>query len=374
MSAPVPAEAFLCALAHLPGISPRLLTDLLATAAPAEAWERIRRGVATLEGWSPDGDRSSHAIRHGGDERVQRWAAAARRLDPVRLFDEHVEAGIVVAGPDHPCWPGRLADDPEPPAVVFLSGPVPTSPAVAVVGTRRCSGYGRAVADEVGGALAGLGVQVVSGVATGIDAAAERAALASGGEVVGVVGSGLDVVYPHRNRDLWQDLTDRGVLLSEWPLGTAPAPWRFPARNRIIAALADVVVVVESGERGGSLYTVEEALRRDRVVMAVPGPIRSAASAGTNRLLRDGAAPLCSVDDVLTALDLCGQVLSAGPGRPAVTADQQRLLDAMGWAPCTVDEIADRCPLRLAVITTELAALELAGAVRSTSGWWERLT
>jgi DNA processing protein len=370
MSAPLPSEAHLCALAHLPGVSPRRLAALLATTSPAEAWERVRRGAAVLAGPARDGPQG----RDGAPalELAQRWAAAARSIDPLQRWEAHTAVGVVVAGPDHPSWPERLVDDPEPPAVLFLSGPVPTSPTVAVVGTRRCSGYGRAVADEVGGALAGLGVQVVSGVATGIDAAAQRAALASGGEVVGVVGSGLDVVYPSRNRALWSDLGERGVLLSEWPLGTPPAPWRFPARNRIIAALADVVVVVESGERGGSLYTVEEALRRDRVVMAVPGPIRSAASAGTNRLLRDGAAPFCSVDDVLTALGLCGRLLPV-VDRPTASTDQQAVLDAMGWEPCTVDELADRCPLTLPAITAELAALEVAGSVRSTAGWWERL-
>src|SRR5262249_38747100 len=150
------------------------------------------------------------------------------------------------------------------------------------------------VAFELGRDLAAAGVAVVSGLAVGIDASAHAGALhAATSPPIAVVGSGLDVIYPRRNAVLWREVERRGLVLSQAPLGALPEKWRFPARNRLIAALADAVVVVESGTTGGSLHTVTEAVRRDRVVYAVPGPVRSDASAGTNRLLADGAVPAC---------------------------------------------------------------------------------
>ena len=177
-------------------------------------------------------------------------------------------------------------------------------PRVAIVGTRRCTRYGFDLARELGADLAAAGVQVVSGLALGIDGAAHRGALdaAGGAPPIGVVASGLDVVYPRAPPAAVGGGRHRGSLLSECPLGTAPEAWRFPARNRIIAALADAVVVVESAGAGGSMYTVEEALARDRPVLAVPGSVRSAASAGTNRLLAEGAGVARDADDVLAAI------------------------------------------------------------------------
>ena len=163
---------------------------------------------------------------------------------------------------------------------------------------------------ELGSGLAAAGVTVISGLALGIDGAAHRGALAAdGAPVVGVVGSGLDVVYPRGNRDLWEAVSAAGTLLAEAPLGAEPEGWRFPARNRLLAALADVVVVVESKRAGGSMHTVEEAIRREVTVMAVPGSVRNPAAEGTNLLLSEGCAPACSTDDVLVALELA----TAGP-------------------------------------------------------------
>jgi len=189
-----------------------------------------------------------------------------------------------------------------------------------------------------------------------------------------VVGSGHDVVYPRANRRLWRRVGDTGTLLSEAPLGARPEPWRFPARNRIIAALAQVVVVVESHRAGGSMHTVEAADARGRPVMAVPGPVVSPASAGTNRLVADGCAPVLEVDDVLVALGLEGSSTSAGADRrPRPDADAAAVLDALGFAPASLDQLVARSQLRPTAVALALAQLEEQGWVTNTNGWWERL-
>jgi DNA processing protein len=189
---------------------------------------------------------------------------------------------------------------------------------------------------------------------------------------VGIVGSGLDVVYPQRNRALWDEVAERGVLLSEAPLGAPPERWRFPARNRIVAALASVVVVVESHARGGSLLTAEQAVLRDRPVLAVPGSIFSPASAGANALIADGAAPARDTRDVLVALGLAG----AGPVRPCreglageiVAVDDRRALDALGFEPANLDELALRSGLDLGRLAAAIDRLERSGHITQERG------
>jgi DNA processing protein len=255
-------------------------------------------------------------------------------------------------------------------------------PRVAVVGTRRCTRYGRDVAFELGRDLAARGVAVVSGLALGIDASAHAGALEAGGRPpVAVVATGLDVVYPRRNGPLWRQVAARGLLLSEYPLGVPPLPWRFPARNRLVAALADVLVVVESHARGGSLYTVEEAARRDRPVMAVPGSVRSAASRGALDLLADGCPPVRDVDDVLTALGLSSRVVGDGPdpvpgplpGGTSLDDGQLAVLDALGDEPATLEHLAVRTGQPMEQLAGALYHLGGLGVVVEEAGWYERV-
>jgi DNA processing protein len=188
-----------------------------------------------------------------------------------------------------------------------------------------------------------------------------------------VVGSGLDVVYPHRHRQLWAEVAEAGCVLSEAPLGARPEPWRFPVRNRIIAALAEVVVVVESHHTGGSRHTVEAAMARDRPVMAVPGPVRSPASDMANALLAEGCHPARDALDVLVALDLN----PAGGGRPTESRPApdpagSAVLDAMGWEPVTFEQVVVATGRSPSEVGVALAHLERAGWVASSAGWWER--
>lgn len=279
--------------------------------------------------------------------------------------------------PDDRWWPPQLVEDPSPPEMLYVTGDasVLDRPRVAIIGTRRCSAAGRQTARELGNELADAGVCVVSGLAYGIDAAAHTGALQGAAPPVAVVGTGLDVLYPAQNAELWRSVAAKGAVLSEYPLGTPPERWRFPARNRIIAALADVVVVVESHAAGGSLHTVEAALERGRAVMAVPGSVRSPASAGTNALLAAGSPPARDATDVLVALGLDAEVWRRG--RPSIPelpdGDAGRVLEAIGFEPSTLEQIADRLDAPLGPVAVHLLALESEGWVTQQAGWYERV-
>ncbi|MEO7571439.1 MAG: DNA-processing protein DprA, partial [Acidimicrobiales bacterium] len=245
---------------------------------------------------------------------------------------------------------------------------------VAIVGTRRCTGGGAGVARELGRELTEAGVTIVSGLALGIDGAAHRGVLDAGGAPVGVVGCGLDVVYPSRHRDLWAQVRSAGLLLSEAPLGVRPAAWRFPARNRIIAGLADLVVVVESHAKGGSMHTVREADDRAIQVMAVPGSVRSPSAAGTNQLLAEGCAPVRDATDVLVALGLSVATRAADADRRAKPDPTgQTVLAAFDWEPATLEHLVVRTGLRLPDLALTLEQLLAAGWVESAGGWYERV-
>lgn len=376
MRAPLAERQAMLALSTLPDAGPRRLAALVGDDGAAAALDRLRAPTApvvpALEGC---------AGRGGPKALLERWRAAARALDVEGLWRHHVDHGVAVLLPGDDRWP--LAEDPEPPALLCCLGDtellLDERPRAAVVGTRRCTAYGVEVATDLGATLAGAGVSVVSGLAIGIDGAAHVGSLRSRAEVgvgappIGVAATGLDVAYPRRHRQLWRRVAADGLLLAEVPLGTAPTRWAFPARNRIIAGLSAAVVVVESAPRGGSMHTVDEAVARDRPVLAVPGPVTSAASAGTNRLIADGAAPLCSADDVLDVLGLGrGAAAGAPPAPPPPAGDAARLLAAMDWRPDTVDNLVLRSGLELGRVSLGVLALERDGWVRLDGGWIER--
>lgn len=201
-------------------------------------------------------------------------------------------------------YPAVLREIRRPPARLYLRGklPEPDRPAVAIIGARRCSSYGRDMARLFAGALSAAGVQIISGMAAGIDGIAQRAALETGGVSFGVLGCGTDLCYPAGNRDLYEALLEKGGLLSEYPAGTPPVSGHFPARNRIISALSDAVLVIEAKERSGTLITVDFALEQGRDVYALPGRLTDGWSAGCNRLIRQGAGIALTPDDILEAL------------------------------------------------------------------------
>ncbi len=266
-------------------------------------------------------------------------------------------------------FPERLKAIFDPPPALYLRGSgdpaLLARRAVAVVGARSCSPYGAQVARMLGRELAAAGLLVVSGLARGIDGEAHRGALEAGGPTVGVLGCGIDRDYPAVNATLSRRMEDEGLVVSEYEAGVEPAPWRFPARNRIIAGLCEAVVVVEARERSGALITADFALEEGREVFAVPGEITSALSAGSNALLKLGAAPLTAAGDVLDAL---GIERSTAQSDPEVSEAAQRLLALVRDGAAAADELTVRASLDAGAVSVALTELELAGLVSAADG------
>jgi DNA processing protein len=254
----------------------------------------------------------------------------------------------------------------DPPARLYLRGDgdagLLAQPAVAIVGARACSPYGAQVARMLGRELAAAGVVVVSGLARGIDGEAHRGVLETDGHTIAVLGCGIDRDYPAAHATLAQSIGERSLIVSEYEPGVEPAPWRFPARNRIIAGLCAATVVVEARERSGALITADFALEEGREVFAVPGEITSALSAGANALLRLGATPLTAAADVLESLGI--QPL------PDRAAADNPILDLL---PATADELVRKTGLAVGEVIAALAELEVAGLAAEGDGIYRRL-
>jgi len=248
--------------------------------------------------------------------------------------------------------------------------------AVAIVGSRRATPYGLEVAERLGAALGARGVTVVSGLARGIDSAAHRGALESGGRTIAVLGSGVDVIYPPENRRLAGMIVEAGALISQFAPGTRPLPYHFPERNRVIAGLALGVVVVEAAEKSGALITAGFAAELGREVLAIPGRVSSPESRGAHRLIQDGAALVQDAEEVIAALPARWQACVKGAtGREpqdgaahAERGDSVRVLAALGEDPVTIDDVIERSGLATGRATALLLELELAGRIRQLDG------
>ncbi len=364
-TAELPEAAWLTALLSLPKMGPRRLDALIDQEGSARSsWDRIRAD-------------SGLRLANTSSDILAGWREAAGHYDVVDRWVAMQQLGIRAATPTDANFPERLLLDPHRPRLIFQRGTLPSGPTVGIVGTRTCTAYGQRCAFELGRALVEAGISVVSGLALGIDAAAHQGALAgspdesdSDGTVVGVVGSGLDVVYPKRNERLWETVGSVGALLSETPPGIKPAAWRFPARNRIIAGLSDAIVVIESHERGGSLLTVDEAQLRDVPVGAIPGPITSSSAAGTNRLLADGATPILEVDDIFSMIGFTPPTAVRTQDAETLASD---LLDAMGWTPVVFEQLCQRVTLPAAQLAAEIEQLCLRGFLQRKGPWIERV-
>ena len=267
-------------------------------------------------------------------------------------------------------FPARLKAIFDPPRALYLRGTAEPElldqRAVGVVGARSCSPYGAQIARMLGRELTAVGLLVVSGLARGVDGEAHRGALEAGGPTIGVLGCGIDRDYPAVNAALSRRMEDGGLVVSEYEAGVEPAPWRFPARNRIIAGLCEAVVVVEARERSGALITADFALEEGREVFAVPGEITSSLSAGSNALLKLGATPLTTVDDVLEALGV--ERVAAATADPEVSEGARRVLALVRDGPSAADELTARASLDAGAVSVALTELELAGLVAAADG------
>ena len=268
-------------------------------------------------------------------------------------------------------YPKLLAEIPDPPPILYVRGELKPEDAwaVAVVGTRRVSTYGREVTRRLVSVLAQSGVTIVSGLARGVDAVAHQTALEVGGRTIAVLGCGIDLVYPPEHRELARRIAAQGALVSEYPLGTQPEPGNFPPRNRIISGLSLGVVITEAGRNSGALITADYAAEQGRDVFAVPGSILSAGCAGTNRLIQDGAKPVLDAADILQELNLT-MVAEQKEARQALptTETEALILAHLSAEPVHVDDLTRAVGLPVAQVTSTLALMELKGMVRQVGG------
>jgi DNA processing protein len=344
------ARRDLLTLATLRGITPRKMHEL--------AWSRktateCLAAIVAGEAGS-DGDRETAATTDP-DEVTRRVLAAGARF---------------VAATDGE-YPVGLLDLFDPPIGLFVRGMAldELADAVSVVGARNCSALGNEVAHDIGWGLGTAGVCVVSGAARGIDAASHRGALAAGGRTIAVLGSGIDIAYPKGSRDLLALAAENGAVVSEYAPGVEAEPFRFPARNRLIAALGRALVVVEGARGSGSMISVDHAISLGRDVFAVPGPVTSPLSEVPLELIRDGATMIRGADDLLADLGYQGRADCEAP--PDLPEDEQLAYRALA-GPCLPDAVARHAGLSIPEAVAALIRLELRGLVRSTGGRYER--
>ena len=355
-----PAELAGVTLACLPGMTPNRLRTLFDEFGGPE---RGLRGVL-------DGDAD---LLLAAD--LRRWRAAVDMESMASLVERRRTRVYLDGDPSYPI----IDAVPDRPAVLLAEGEHDAAfraPRVAIVGTRAATPHGLADAEELGAFLGAAGITVVSGLAIGIDGAAHRGAIAAGGRAVGVVATGLDITYPRRHVTLFDRVRASGLLVGEQGFGVRPLPGRFPVRNRIIAALADAVVVVEATRRGGARITAQHALEYGRPVLAIPGSRRNVAAEGTNELIADGAFPLLDWSDVplLLGLDAAASSRSAPTeSRPPVGADGSSVLRALGGEPATFDQLTSRTGLAPGQVAVAVRALERDRWVeRSQGSVWPR--
>lgn len=296
---------------------------------------------------------------------------ARRTLDLDRYVEQVQASGAQVLTWNDPSYPPLLRQIPAAPPLIFVRGgfePVDQW-AVAVVGTRRLSAYGRLVAHDLVAGLARNRITVVSGLARGIDAVAHRTTLESGGRTIAVMGCGIDKVYPPEHRDLAHDIAAAGAIVTDFPLGTEPSSANFPARNRLISGLSLGVLVVEAGEKSGALITARFALEQDREVFAVPGNVNSPVSVGTNRLIQQGAKLVTRIEDVLEELNLrmAAEQAVAQVALPD-TAEEAALLSQLSSQPLHVDELGRVTGMPSHVVSSTLTMMELKGMVQQVGG------
>jgi DNA processing protein len=353
------------ALTQVPAMGPARLKTLLATFTTAlGAHSAPFQLLCTLPGFS----------------RAIATAVKEASLEIGRkIVEQAAELGVAILIPDDPDYPAMLRPIPDPPTVLFALGnrELLSEPAVAIVGSRDHSRYGAEICRTVSGAVARCGIVVVSGMARGLDAVAHSAALDAGGATIGVLGNGPGVVYPAANRTLYDRVAADGLLLTEFPPGERPTVGSFPRRNRLISGLSRVTVIIEAAAGSGALITAGTALDQGREVMAAPGNITSAVSVGTNRLIRDGAAPLLEPADLLehfpevaassTALRE-GTTVNPTPLPDSLSPEERELAGYLGTDPVHPDELASRCDRPIGEVLGLLSGLEIAGVVEQGAG------
>jgi DNA processing protein len=350
------------ALSQVPGIGPVRLQTLLSTFGTALGAHSAPSGVLrALPGFS-------------------RAAATAIKATPLEIGRQVAEAaaklGAQILIPEDSLYPALLRTIPDPPSVLFIMGNAALldRPAAAIVGSRDHSSYGGGVCRSLAGALAEAGVVIISGMARGLDAVAHAAALDAGGTTIGVLGNGFGVIYPTANRALYEQVARDGLLITEFPPGERPRIGSFPRRNRLISGLSRITLVVEAAIGSGALITAGAALDQGKEVMAVPGNISSPVSAGSNRLIRDGAAPVLEVEDVLQHFPEFRKPtarisVETAPALPlALSTEEREFAGLFGRTAIHPDELATRSQRSIGEVLALISSLEIAGIIEQCPG------
>ncbi len=316
---------------------------------------------------------SAHELEQVGlDKRaINNLLDARKTLDLDKALKKLEQSGVRLITWDDDAYPIRLKEIDDPPPVLYVRGELKATDefAVAIVGTRQATTYGKEVARQLATGLAHNQVTVVSGLARGIDLSAHEAALVAGGRTIAVLGCGVDIIYPSEGRRINAQLVTNGALISDLPLGTTPEPANFPPRNRLISGLSLGVIVVEAGDKSGALITADFALEQGREVFAVPGNIYSKGSRGTNRLIQTGAKLITCVEEVLDELNL-KLVTQQAQVREEIPADDTEhvVLSALTHEPLHIDELSRMLTMPIPTLSATLTVMELKGMARHVGG------
>ena len=318
---------------------------------------------------APEGE----LVAGGLDARTAQAIVRARtEADPESEIDRLESSGTHAFARVDPAYPSRLREIDDAPPVLYVRGTLSPDDdyGVAVVGTRRATAYGRQATAELSRGLAAAGVTIVSGLARGVDTIAHRTALDTGGRTIAVLANGLDTIYPPENRRLAEEITEHGAIVSDYPLGTKPRADFFPRRNRILSGLSLGTLVIEGDVKSGAMITAKFATEQNRDVFAVPGSIFSPQSRGPLSLIRDGAMPISSAQEILEALNLArlGAQLDFGRAAPPASDEERTLMGVLTREPQHIDEVARQTGLAAAMVSGTLALLELKGLVRDVGG------
>lgn len=298
--------------------------------------------------------------------------AARKKIDPERVLSDLRKNQIQWTTVDCPHFPESLKNIPGAPATIYHKGSLSLleNRRVAIVGSRRPSAYGIQVTENISKAVGQAGITVVSGLALGIDAIAHKKALEYG-TTIAVLGCGIDIAYPVRNRLIYEKIVEQGCVISEYPPGTEPLPFRFPARNRIISGLSEVVVVTEANYKSGALLTADYALEQGKDVMAVPGNIYSQLSKGPHKLIKNGAPPVEHPNDIFDLMGICSKAVHGNQTSEKIALldeDEATLLNSIPFFPVHIDELIAKNKMPAEKISAVLSILEIKGFVSQDIG------
>lgn len=349
------------AIPHIGNVTFRRLIERFGS--PEKVFNASAEELASVKGIHPDSipsiiSKSSHAV-------------AERERNAV------IKAGAEIVSFRSPSYPKALLAISDHPPYLYVKGSLHgEEPAIAIVGSRRASTYGLTTAERLARELSAHGMAIVSGMARGIDTAAHRGALMEGGRSIGILGCGIDVIYPRENARLFAGITERGALVSEFPMGTEPRPENFPRRNRIISGISKGVLVVEASENSGSLITAQYALEQGREVFAVPGNINYRSSRGSNSLIKQGAKLVESVQDILEELPHGKTGGNNRPSAPRITLSplEAGIYTLLAVDPLHIDDIILKSALTVGEVSAILLRLELNGLITQLPGKYFSIT